>query len=405
VEVNLGISAQNSSDWDRILSGNYAEPPATPDWKCVEGAMAVADLAEPLGFDGIWAPEHFGTPYGMCPNPLQALAYYAGKTEGVSLGTMVAVAPWWHPIRLAHRIAYLDIISKGRFKTVGLGRGVAKSEFDTLGIPREQARERFSETLDILKLAFTQERFSYEGEVFKIPETSLRPMPYSSDLFDRIYGSAASKESLEILARRGFTPLFVGNKPIEDAGQEVLQVNTFRAEEGYGPCQPKNVLMIYCVPDKGGEERADEWLLMANRDVNVHYGFADPSNFIGVAGYESYPNRQASATAVLDEVAGSKLLAGKDKPKQPGYHPSNLMFGTPDQVYDRIVAAQRACSFSEITVLPNFGTMPYDEALRSTRLFAQEVLPALHKLDAKLHPKVCPASPLSKARDGAVSLN
>jgi alkanesulfonate monooxygenase SsuD/methylene tetrahydromethanopterin reductase-like flavin-dependent oxidoreductase (luciferase family) len=392
VKVNLGISAQNSADWERILSGDYSEPPKTPDWQCVEGAMAIADLAEPLGFDGIWAPEHFGTPYGMCPNPLQILSYYAGKTNSVRLGTMVAVAPWWHPVRLAHQIAYLDIISKGRLDTIGLGRGVAKTEFDALGVPRDQARERFSETLDILKLAFTQERFSYDGAIFKIPEMSIRPMPFSTDLFDRVFGSAASKESMEILARRGFTPLFVGNKPIEEAAKEIRQVNSFRAEEGFAPCQPKNVLMMYCVPDRGGEDRADEWLLMANRDVNVHYGFADPSNFIGVKDYESYADRQASATAVLDEAAASRLRAGKDKPKMPGYHPSNLMFGTPDQVFERIVAAQRSCSFSEITILSNFGTMPYEEAIQSTRLFAQEVLPALHKLDAKLHPEACPAA-------------
>ncbi len=397
MKVNIGISAQNSADWDRVLAGDHDMAPQMPDWKCVEGALAIADLAEPLGFDGIWAPEHFGTPYGMCPNPLQTLAYFAGRTERVSLGTMVAVAPWWHPIRLAHQIAYLDIVSRGRFDTIGLGRGVAKKEFDAIGVPREEARERFSETLDILKLAFTQDRFSYDGDIFKIPETSLRPMPFSSDLFDRIFGSAASKESMEILARKGFTPLFVGNKPIEEAGKEVLKVNTFRAEEGYAPCQPKNVVMMYCVPGRGGEERADEWLLMANRDVNVHYGFADPSNFVGVKGYEAYAERQASATAVLDEVAANKLQSDKDKPKLPGYHPSNLMFGTPDQVYERIVDAQRACSFSEVTILSNFGTMPYEEAIRSTKLFAEEVLPALQKHEAKLHPEVCPPVPAANA--------
>lgn len=398
MKVNIGISAQNSQDWDRVLAGDYGQPPQMPDWQCLDGALSIADLAEPLGFDGIWAPEHFGTPYGMCPNPLQTLAYYAGKTERVTFGTMVAVAPWWHPVRLAHQIAYLDILSKGRFETIGLGRGVAKKEFDALAVPREEARQRFSETLDILKLAFTQERFSYYGEIFRIPEMSIRPAPFSSDLFDRIFGSAASAESLEILARRGLTPLFVGNKPIEEAGNEVQRVNTFRAEEGFAPCQPKNVLMMYCVPTAGEEEQADEWLLTANRDVNVHYGFADPSNFAGVQGYESYAARQASATAVLDEVAAAKLGKAKDSPKLPGYHPSNLMFGTPDQVYNRIKAAQEACSFSEITILSNFGTMPYEVAVESTKLFAREVLPELQKLEAVLHEAAMPQ--LSSINEG-----
>jgi alkanesulfonate monooxygenase SsuD/methylene tetrahydromethanopterin reductase-like flavin-dependent oxidoreductase (luciferase family) len=192
MKVNLGVFAHNSHDWDRVLAGDYSRPPAEPDWKFVQAGIEIAGLAEPLGYDGIWAPEHFGTPYGMTPSPLQILSYFAGRTERITFGTMVAVAPWWNPIRLAHQIAYLDIISNGRYETIGLGRGVAKKEFDALGIPREEARQRFSETLDILKLAFTQERFSYEGEIFKIPETSLRPAPMSDNLYDRIFGSSAS---------------------------------------------------------------------------------------------------------------------------------------------------------------------------------------------------------------------
>jgi alkanesulfonate monooxygenase SsuD/methylene tetrahydromethanopterin reductase-like flavin-dependent oxidoreductase (luciferase family) len=391
MKVNLGVFAHNSADWDRVLSGDFSHPAETPDWRYVQAAFALGDLAEPLGFDGIWAPEHFGSPYGMTPNPIQTLSYYAGKTERVSFGTMVAVAPWWNPIRLAHQIAYLDIISNGRYRTIGLGRGVAKSEFEAVGVPREESRQRFLETLDILKLAFGQERFSYDGEIFKIPETSIRPAPLSTDLYDRIFGSSASPDSREMLARRGMTPLFVGNKPIEEAGKEVQMVNTWRAEEGFAPCQPKNVLMMYCSPDPADAARTDEWLLTANRDVNVHYGFADPSNFVGVKGYESYASRQASATAVLDEIAAGKLKEKKDAPKLPGYHPSNLMIGTPEDCYDRIKAAQAACSFSEITIVPQFGIMPYEEAMRSTRLFAAEVLPELQKMDAPLHPAAMPA--------------
>ena len=250
MKVNLGTGAQNSHDWDRVLAGNFSSAPETPDWQCVEGALALGDLAEPLGFDGIWFPEHCGTPYGMTPNPIQALTYFAGRTERVSLGTFVAVAPWWNPVRLAHQIAYLDIVSKGRYNTIGIGRGVSKSEFDAVGVPREESRERFNECLDILELAFSGERFSYDGEIFSFPEMSLRPEPYSKDLFSRIYSSSSTAESLEILSRRGMVPLFVGNKPIWDAGAEVQKVNTFRKEEGFAPCQPKNVMFMYCTPDE-----------------------------------------------------------------------------------------------------------------------------------------------------------
>jgi alkanesulfonate monooxygenase SsuD/methylene tetrahydromethanopterin reductase-like flavin-dependent oxidoreductase (luciferase family) len=386
MNVNLGVFAHNSKDWARVRVGRFDRPPATPDYEFVEAALALGDLAEPLGFDGIWAPEHQGTPYGMTPNPLQVLTYFAGRTERVTFGTMVAVAPWWHPVRLAHQIAYLDIVSKGRYTTIGLGRGVAKSEFDALGIPREESRQRFDETLEILKLAFTQERFSYEGTIFKIPPMSLRPAPRSHDLWSRIYGSSATRDSLEILSRRGMVPLFVGNKPIDEAGKQVQFVNTIRKEVGLPPCQPKNVLFMYCTARQEEASSVDEWVDQANVDVNLHYGFADASNFKGVKGYEAYAEREGAATAVLAAAA----TGDKAKPKSPGYHPSNLMIGTPDEVFRRIDAAQRACSFSEITIVPQFGEMSYIEAVKSTKLFAREVLPALHKMKAELHPDALP---------------
>jgi alkanesulfonate monooxygenase SsuD/methylene tetrahydromethanopterin reductase-like flavin-dependent oxidoreductase (luciferase family) len=382
MKVNLGIAAHNSDDWERVAAGDFGRRAAEPDWSFVQSALALGDLAEPLGFDGIWAPEHSGTPYGMTPNPLQVLTWFAARTERVSLGTMVAVAPWWHPIRLAHQIAWLDIASKGRYTTIGLGRGVSKTEFDAVGVPREQSRARFNETLDILKLAFTHERFAYDGEIFRIPETSLRPRPLSDDLYSRIYGSSATPDSLEILSRRGMIPLFVGNKPIEQAGAEVRRVNTFRAQEGLAPCQPKNVMFMYCTARADEAAESEAWIAAANRDVVLHYGFADASNFKGVAGYEAYASREAGATALLAEAVKGE---GAAKDKTPGYHASNLLIGTPDEVLRRIHAAQAACSFCEITIVPQFGPMPHEAARRSLELFAREVLPAVQAMDAPLH--------------------
>jgi alkanesulfonate monooxygenase SsuD/methylene tetrahydromethanopterin reductase-like flavin-dependent oxidoreductase (luciferase family) len=397
MKVNLGFGAHNSHDWDRVLAGDFSHPPATPDWECVQATLAIADLAEPRGFDGIWMPEHCGTPYGMTPNPIQALSYFAGRTERVNLGTFVAVAPWWHPIRLAHQIAYLDILSNGRYTTIGIGRGVSKGEFDAVGVPREESRQRFNETLDVLELAFSGERFSYEGEIFTVPEMSLRPEPVSRDLFSRIYSSSSTAESLEILARRGMVPLFVGNKPIEDAGREVQKVNTFRKEEGLPPCQPKNVMFMYCTSNLDDIAKTEEWIWTANRDVTVHYGFADASNFQGVKGYEAYAAREATATAVLaSSVTGPETGSAKSGPsKTPGYHASNLLIGTPEEIFNRIKAAQEACSFSELTIVPQFGTMPYAEAMASTELFAKEVLPAAQKMDAPLHAAALPENALA----------
>lgn len=397
MKVNVSLAAHNSKDWERVQSGNFDRPPATPDYQFIEGMLAIGDLVEPLGFDGIWVTDHCGTPFGLTPNPLQLLTHFAARTQRISLGTMVVVAPWWNPIRLAHQIAYLDILSNGRYDTIGLGRGVSKTEFDAVGVPREESRTRYAETLDILELALTRERFSYDGEIFKLPKMSIRPQPKSGDLVTRLYGGASSGPSLELNARRGLKPLFVGNKPLAEAGKEVLLVNTLRQEVGLPPCQPKNVLFMYCASTDEGLSQAGEFIASTNRDVALHYGLNDPSNFAGVKGYEAYAERSVAVTAATASAVTAKKSAKEATSR--GYDESNLIVGTPQTIIERISAAQKACSFSEITIVPLFGNMTAADARKSLELFARDVLPLVHAMDAPLHPGAIP----KPAADGVAS--
>jgi alkanesulfonate monooxygenase SsuD/methylene tetrahydromethanopterin reductase-like flavin-dependent oxidoreductase (luciferase family) len=129
----------------------------------------MGELVEPLGFDSIWATEHYGSAYSMQPNPLQYLAYWAGRTTRVDMGTAVIVAPWWNPVRLAHEISMLDILLKGRRLHLGLGRGIAPHEYASLGYPIEQSHAYFYDVVQILRAADGAERFTFDGAVYKIP--------------------------------------------------------------------------------------------------------------------------------------------------------------------------------------------------------------------------------------------
>src|SRR6266851_1789117 len=86
----------------------------------------LADLAESLGFDSLWAVEHHFDAYAMIPDVVQFLTYIAGRTSRIQLGTAVIVLPWHDPVRVAEQIAMLDILSRGRL-LVGFGRGAAIS--------------------------------------------------------------------------------------------------------------------------------------------------------------------------------------------------------------------------------------------------------------------------------------
>src|SRR5258708_10142800 len=99
------------------------------DVAVVADHRAMGDLAEPLGFDSLFALEHHFTGYAMSPAPLQLLAYYAGRTKRIMFGTAVIVLPWNDPIRVAEGIALLDILSGGRW-LFGLVRGSPRVPYD-----------------------------------------------------------------------------------------------------------------------------------------------------------------------------------------------------------------------------------------------------------------------------------
>ena len=130
--------------------------------------LALGDLAEPLGFDSLFALEHHFTGYAMSPSPTQLLSYFAGRTKRIALGTAVIVLPWHDPVRVAEQIALLDILSGGRC-VFGFGRGAASVEYAGFRIPMEEARPRFVEAAKIVVKALTQEVFDWDGEFFKIP--------------------------------------------------------------------------------------------------------------------------------------------------------------------------------------------------------------------------------------------
>ena len=111
--------------------------------------LALADLAEPLGFESIWSVEHHFTDYTMCPDVLQFLTYMAGRTTRVKLGSMVLVLPWHDPVRAAEQIVLLDHMSNGRL-ILGLGRGTGKIELDGFRVQMSQARQQFKESAEAI---------------------------------------------------------------------------------------------------------------------------------------------------------------------------------------------------------------------------------------------------------------
>src|ERR1700754_1601974 len=140
--------------------------PGRSDASVVGEHLAMGDLAEPLGFDSLFAVEHHFSGYAMSPCPTQLLSYYAGRTKRITLGTAVIVLPWHDPIRVAEQIALLDVMSGGRC-LFGFGRGAASVEYAWFRIPMEEARPRFAEAAQIILMAMKEESFEFHGQYYQ----------------------------------------------------------------------------------------------------------------------------------------------------------------------------------------------------------------------------------------------
>ena len=173
--------------------------------------LRLGDLAEPLGFESLWGVEHHFTDYTMCPDVLQYLTYFAGRTQRIQLGSMVVVLPWHKPIRVAEQAVVLDHMSNGRL-ILGIGRGLGRVEFEGFGADQEDSRALFIESAQMILQGLENGYCEFDGKFVQQPRRELRPRPFKS-FRGRTYAAAVSPESSRIMAELGIGILIIPQKP------------------------------------------------------------------------------------------------------------------------------------------------------------------------------------------------
>ena len=368
------VTGYNQDDWDRLMDGDYDRPPRVSDAETMDNTLYMGDLVEPLGFDSIWATEHYGSAYSMQPNPLQYLSYWAGRTNRVDVGTAVIVAPWWNPVRLAHEISMLDILLKGRRLHLGIGRGIAPHEYASLGYPIEESHKYFYDVINTIKAADGAERFSFKGDIYDIPPTSIRPQArHKGDLTKNIKVAFTTEASGRLAAQNGLGQLFVAGDNLDDMTSQGQRFNRIRHELGLPPDQPTTLLWMYCAETESEAEEGWEYFYNQLTAAQHHYFEWNNPGFDGIHGYEEYLKRQTADVGSAD--AG--FAARRDT--QP--------IGTPDQIIERIQAIQDSMSVETVVVHVFYGGMPRDKAEKSLRLFAEKVLPYVQGMATPINPK------------------
>lgn len=155
---------------------NNAHPLAT-----TENVVALGEAAEREGFAAVWMTEHIVVEtdvlerYGTVAHPLTALAYLAGRTERVKLGTSVIVAPLHDPFLLAKLAAEIQALSGGRMR-LGLGAGWYEPEFRYMQRPFDHLGKRLDEDIDLIKALWAGET-SFEGTYRSAPDMRFGPLP------------------------------------------------------------------------------------------------------------------------------------------------------------------------------------------------------------------------------------
>ena len=143
----------------------------------MDHCIAEAELAEKVGFDGLWVPERHQRPETWWPNTTSMLAVLAARTTRVQLASTVIQPTFHHPIHLAESLAAVDNLSRGRL-VFGSGVGYHEDYFRCFGVPFEKRGKRFEETMDCIVGAWTEEEFNYSGEFYQYEGVRLMPKPY-----------------------------------------------------------------------------------------------------------------------------------------------------------------------------------------------------------------------------------
>ena len=329
-------------------------PSARPSAEIFARGVEIAQAAESLGFLSIWLAEHHFSTYGYLSRPVQLATFIAAKTTRLRVGTAVIVVPLHHPLVIAEEVATLDLLSGGRCD-IGLGRGYQPYEFERFGLDLDSRGARWDEAIDILLKSFEGQPFSYDGKVFKIPETTVFPTIVQKPR-PPIWVTAQSPSSVEAAVRRGFNVLTGGfGVPIERMAEFRKLFDKLVAETK--PAEPLKVGVqraVY-VTDSEAEARAAaeeaRWNMRVTLSLRNHY--------------EKVERGRAIAVPAPSEPSTDDLL---DR---------YLVIGTPDTCVRQIKRLKEQVGITHFNASFWFADMDQKRVLKSMELFAKHVMPAV----------------------------
>ena len=189
-----------------------------------------AKLAEAMDFDCIWCVEHTAlTQYAHMSAPETVLAFIAGATSRIHVGHGVVCLPpaMNHPVKVAERIATLDILSQGRVH-FGVGKGGTQQEAGTFGYDLDALQPMIDESMYLIPKIMVQDEIEHDGEYIKIPKRPIHPKPFQNP-HPPMYLACTRENTLIAAGSRGIGALVLGfSGPDEIAKKNAIYREAFR---------------------------------------------------------------------------------------------------------------------------------------------------------------------------------
>jgi probable F420-dependent oxidoreductase len=338
MNVGLLFSFRNPPRWRRPFTEFYAEQ------------LRQVRRAEELGYDTIWLTEHHFAEDGYSPAILPIAGAIAATTTRVRIGTFLILLPLHNPVRIAEDAATVDVISNGRFD-LGVGQGYARGEFAGYGIDRKERSRRLEEGLEILRGAWTEERFSYSGRCYRVENVSIMPRPVQAP-HPPLWVGARGPKAIERAARHGCHFMGLANPEAQRAYDDAL------ARAGRKPADLSAAQLHWTYVAASADE--------AWRHAGEHFHYllhwygrwlAEASDYAG--------DEQMSRLPPPEKLRDAEGLL---------FRP---LFGSPQDVAAALERSVSSVRTTHLVLGMHLPGLDPDRSRRSMELFAREVMPRL----------------------------
>ena len=365
-----------------IFEAQTTDPSHAGEFQVMHECVEQAVLAERVGFDRVWSVEHHCLQwYAHMSAPETFLAFVAAKTERIRIGHGVVCLPFRmnHPVKVAERIAMLDILSKGRVD-FGIGKGGTYQESGAFQTQMDEIPAMLEESARIIPRMWREKVFSHQSALIDIPPRPIIPKPYQEP-HPPMYLACSREVTLNEAGEWGLGALvlgFAGPEDIEQKNRVYRAAVKRRTPVSQIPEFPVEHLSALCpaiVLDDGAKARA-----IGHRGQRF---FTEAIRHWYNPGPDAPPPRPEIADMSDEEAlrqGGEHLVAYLHEQKievgteATGLFNPNHAYGTADDA-TRYVARLIEAGADEVMFLIQMGTVPQAAALETIRQLGEKVIP------------------------------